>query len=239
MEKNCIVSVVITVYNGEPYLTQAIESVLEQTYRPIEIIVVDDGSTDETASIAKQYHNQVRYVRQNNLGAGAARNLGVELTQGLFLAFLDADDLWVTEKLTWQMAVLASDQSVDTVFGHVQQFVSPEVSHERAKQLNQFVEIIPGYHAGSMLIKREAFQRVGKFTTNFELGEFLDWYSRGMDLGLTMRMLPEIVMRRRIHNTNQSLCKREHRVDYARFVKTVLDRRRKMKTSTLTDTDKI
>jgi len=227
-----LVSVIIPVYNGERYLTQSIESVLAQTYHPTEIILVDDGSTDKTATLAKQYHGQIRYVLQKNLGAGAARNLGVEFAQGRFLAFIDADDLWMPKKLAQQMAVLASEPSVDMVFGNVKQFVSPELRIEKANQLNQFIEIMPGYHVGTMLIRREAFQRVGDFKTNVELAEFQYWYSRGIDLGLKHKMLSDILMKRRIHKNNQGIYKREHRIEYSRFIKTVLDRRRKKDAST-------
>src|SRR5919205_4589183 len=95
--------VIIPVYNGESYVAEAIESILDQTYRPAEVIVVDDGSTDNTAEVVKRFGDVVQYHHQPNRGAGAARNRGVELSHGEFLAFLDADDLWHKDKLAHQI----------------------------------------------------------------------------------------------------------------------------------------
>jgi len=93
MRANSLISVIIPVYNGERYLAEAIESALGQHYRPIEIILVDDGSTDRSAEVAKQVSQSIRYLYQAHGGAGAARNAGVDLAPGEFLAFLDPDDL--------------------------------------------------------------------------------------------------------------------------------------------------
>ena len=101
-----LISVVIPVYNSASYLGGAIRSVLDQTYSNVEIIVVDDGSTDGSGDVTSSFGNRVRYVRQDNMGACAARNYGIRLAKGSYIAFLDADDLWLPEKLTEQSAVL-------------------------------------------------------------------------------------------------------------------------------------
>src|SRR5687768_16816995 len=97
------ISAILPVFNGGLYLAEAIESVLAQTYQPAEVIVIDDGSTDITGEIVKRFGDVVQYSTQPNSGAGAARNRGVQLAHGEFLAFLDADDLWLKNKLTDQM----------------------------------------------------------------------------------------------------------------------------------------
>ena len=124
-EHQNLVSVIIPVYNGERYLGEAIESVLAQTYKEVELIVVDDGSTDKSAAVARCF-TDVRYCFQPNSGIGAARNQGADLARGGLLAFLDADDRWVRDKLLWQTKALAADNELAMVFGHVQQFPSPE-----------------------------------------------------------------------------------------------------------------
>src|SRR6267378_3262722 len=96
--KKSLISCIIPVFNGARYLREAVESILGQTYRPIEIIIVDDGSTDNTADVVKNYGDQVRYVCQPNGGPSAARNQGVSVAQGAFVAFLDQDDVWHPEK---------------------------------------------------------------------------------------------------------------------------------------------
>lgn len=96
-----LVSVIIPVYNGERYLRTAIESVLAQNVCPIEIIVVDDGSTDASQTVAREFMPMVQVITQSNRGASVARNRGVALAHGEILAFLDADDLWLADKLQY------------------------------------------------------------------------------------------------------------------------------------------
>lgn len=106
---NNSVSVIIPCYNGEHFLREAIDSALNQTYRPTEVIVVDDGSTDASTRIADSYGSPVRVVRQSNHGESVARNRGMEEAKGEWVAFLDADDIWVANKLSRQLEVIADD----------------------------------------------------------------------------------------------------------------------------------
>jgi len=228
MEKpKSLVSVVIPVHNGERYLAEAIESVLGQTHQPIEAIVVDDGSTDGSADVAKGFAPLVRYCFQPNSGVGAAMNRGIDLAQGAFIAFLGADDLWAGDKLALQMAVLEGDPELDMVFGLITHFHSPELDHGRRRQIHCPQEDMPGYSAGTMLINRETFLCVGLFETRWKMGEFIDWYARAMDLGLQSSMLPTVVMRRRLHADNMGIRERDSRTDYVRILKQSLDQRRK------------
>src|SRR5437867_2556724 len=110
------VSVVIPVYNGERYLADAIQSVLDQTYENFEVIVVDDGSTDESAAVAKRFGEAIRYVHQANGGVSKARNTGIAEARGVYLAFLDQDDLWLPDKLSVQVAYLDSHPEVGAVY---------------------------------------------------------------------------------------------------------------------------
>ena len=222
------ITVIVPVYNGEKYLAQAIESVLSQSHQPTEIVIIDDGSTDQTASIARSFGDTVRYHHQSNQGAGAARNKGVELAHSQLLAFLDADDLWVADKLALQVQALAADPELDMVFGHVHQFHSPELPDEVKQQIKIPVEIIPGQHAGTMLIKREAFQKAGPFKTDWELAEFVDWYIKAEEAGLKSIMLPDVIMKRRLHKASQGTYKRQHRQEYVHVLKAALDRRRQL-----------
>jgi len=225
-EQNDLVSVIIPVHNGKQYLAEAIESVLGQAYHPIEVIVIDDGSTDGTGQVVKQF-DSVRYHFQSNRGAGDARNRGVNLSQGNFLAFLDADDLWTKDKLTRQMGAFQGDAELDMVFGYVKQFYSRELGDDIKRRLKIPVETLPGLHVGTMLIKRGAFLRVGSFVTNWEIGEFIDWYARAREKDLKTLMLPDVVMRRRIHKTNQGITRAPDRKAYVHVLKAALDRRRK------------
>jgi glycosyltransferase involved in cell wall biosynthesis len=231
IQKNDLVSVIIPVYNCERYLGEAIESALAQTYRPIEVIVLDDGSTDGSGDVAKRFVPPVRYYFQPNAGLGAARNKGISLAQGSVFAFLDSDDVWLEGKLTRQMAVLDDNPEVDMVFGYARQFNSPELDQQSKTKIRPSDEVLPGYIAGTMLIKRDAFYRVGLFETDWRVGEFIDWYLKAMERGLKSFLLPEVVMKRRIHANNMGIRERKHQTDYVRILKAALDRRREKSTT--------
>ena len=226
MSTNPLVSVIIPVYNCKLYLREALESVLSQTYSPIEIIVVDDGSTDGSVGVARSFGKLVRYIGQPNGGIGAARNRGVEMAKGHFLAFLDADDLWMMDKLELQMTILSDQTDLDMVFGRVIQFVSPELSDDERNKLNCPVEPSAGYHPGAMVIRLESFFRVGLFETGWQVGEFIDWYAKAMDARLKSYLLPDVVLGRRLHGNNTTLRKKAEHSDYLRVLKASLDRRR-------------
>jgi glycosyltransferase involved in cell wall biosynthesis len=226
VDRNILVSVIIPVYNYEKYLAEAIESVLAQTYQPIEIIVIDDGSTDNSARVAQQFAPRIRYFYQSNAGLGAARNAGVEASQGDYLTFLDADDLWVKNKIALQMALFQGNPEADLVFGHVQQFVSPELDEAQKSAICCPLKKMPGYIAGTMLIKRESFKQAGPFETNWQIGEFVQWYIRVKERGLKVLMLPDVILQRRLHTDNMGIRDRNSRTDYVRILKASLDRRR-------------
>jgi glycosyltransferase involved in cell wall biosynthesis len=221
-----LVSVVMPVHNGERYLVEAVESVLTQSYRHLELMLVDDGSTDGSADLARGFGTALRYEYQANAGQSTARNRGIQLARGPLLAFLDDDDYWSTEKLALQVAVLANDPAVEAVFGHVRQFVSPDIDPEAAGRVRYHAEIMPGHIPGTMLIRREAFDRVGPFDPQWRLGEFVHWYARATEAGLHTVMLPDIVLHRRLHQDNEGIKQRAEAVQYVRILKATLDRRR-------------
>jgi glycosyltransferase involved in cell wall biosynthesis len=220
-----IVSVIIPIFNRKRYLSEAIESVLSQTVLPDEVIVIDDGSTDGSVEIVKGFPS-VRYHYQPNSGVSAARNQGVKLAQGNFFAFLDSDDRWVPDKLERQIAAFEADPNLAIVFGHVQQFYSPELDEQDRQKIHIPKEVLPGYHVGAMLSRREAFFQVGFFETSLKCGEFVSWYLRAIDSGLQIKIFPEVVMQRRLHQMNHGRSENLDRKDYAKVLKASLDRRR-------------
>lgn len=106
------VSVIIPAYNAERYICEAIESVFAQTYQDLEIIIVDDGSKDDIKQILSQYGNKIRYIYQNNSGVSAARNRGIREARGEYIAFLDADDIWLSNKLMWQVSIAEENPEI-------------------------------------------------------------------------------------------------------------------------------
>ena len=222
-----LISVAIPVFNCERYLAEAIESVLAQTRAPGEIIIVDDGSTDESAAIAMRFGPPVRYAFQPNSGAPAARNRGAELARGEFLSFLDADDTWVPRKLELQMACLEEDSQLDLVNGHVVAYISPDLGEDSRRRIRCPQGALPAPGPATMLIRSDAFFRVGLFDTACSVGESIDWYAKAMDLRLRSVMLPEVVARRRLHRDNISYLDRDARREYLRVVRESLARRRR------------
>jgi glycosyltransferase involved in cell wall biosynthesis len=219
------ISVIVPIFNREAYLAETLESIFNQSITPDEVIVVDDGSTDGGGEIARSF-SAVRYHYQPNQGAAAARNQGIRLAKGDFFAFLDSDDRWTADKLARQLATFAANPNLDMVFGQVRQFYSPDLDETARQKIQIPREVMPGYHIGTMLIRREAFFRVGSFETNLQQAEFVSWYLRALDAGLQIAMLPEVVMERRIHQTNLGRNPNIDRGEYARILKASLDRRR-------------
>lgn len=219
-------SVVIAAFNAESYLRDAIDSVLRQTLPPAEVIVVDDGSSDRTPEIARGFGDAVACVRQPHSGVAGALNRGISMTRGAGLAFLDADDVWTENKLALQVEALERDPELDMVFGHVRQFHSPELTSEQRARIKLRDGPVPGICKGTMLIRREAFMRVGTFATRWTVGEFVDWYARALDGSLSSSVLSQVLMHRRLHEGNSGLRGHDARSDFPRIVKTVLDRRR-------------
>ena len=220
------VSVVIAAHNAERHLGEAISSVLAQTRRDLEVVVVDDGSTDRTRAIAEGFGEPVRCLSREQGGIGAGRNFGVRHAQGKYLAFLDADDLWVEDKLERQFEAFASHPEVNLMLGLVQEFISPELDPAAAARIRCSPEPRPGYLPGALLVARETFERVGEFKEDLRVGEFVDWMARARELGLRDLVLPREVLRRRLHDENQSVRHRDDMGDFARVVKAALDRRR-------------
>lgn len=224
------ISAIITAYNSECYLAEAIQSVLRQTRPPEELIVVDDGSTDRTIEVAKSF-KEVRYLRKENGGIGSARNFGVEAARGDYLAFLDSDDLWIEAKLADQLSQLESSEA-QGVFGHVQEFVCPKLSAEEASKIRFESKPQAARSAGNLLITRDCFEAVGAFSEELKMGEFLDWVCRANDRAIKFGMLDKVVLLRRLHKTNYGRENVQERGGYARLLKAALDRRRAARAAT-------
>ncbi len=227
-QKPIAISVIITTYNIETYIVEAIQCALDQTYPAHEIIVVDDGSSDNTSEVVKKFGDKIQYYQQANGGVSAARNTGLIKASQPYIAFLDGDDLWPNEKLEKQVQVLMQQPELDLVLSHTQNFHNPDVDPQQIANSKEPMNAMPGYMAGAMLVKREVFEKVGVFSTHVKVGEFMDWYLRVKENNLKFVVMPDILLQRRLHSNN--LGRREHKsqVDYVRILKASLDRKRKL-----------
>jgi glycosyltransferase involved in cell wall biosynthesis len=215
-------AVVIPAWNAARYIAEAIESVLAQTVAAATIVVVDDGSTDDTGALVRAYPN-VRLVEQTHAGAAAARNRAVAACDEPLLAFLDADDVWERDKLECQLDLLAAP-GVDAVFGVVENFISPDRASELAHlDLRSGPQRGPGLSA--LVVRRETFERVGPFAAG-EVADWVDWYLRLIDSGAVIELVDRVVVRRRIHGDNHTMQASTDMAAYVRLVKAYLDRRK-------------
>jgi glycosyltransferase involved in cell wall biosynthesis len=222
------IDVVIPAFNAARYLDEALVSVLSQDHAANRIIVIDDGSTDGTAEAASRFGAPVEITRRDNGGAGAARNTGIARSTAAFVAFLDADDRWIARKLTPQMAVLNADPAIDLVLCLVRAFASPELPEaERAALEAQQPRPFEGWVPGSMLIRRTSFDRVGPFAEDLGVAESVDWFNRARRAGLSYRVIPEVLLERRLHRHNTTRLQAADRRDYLLAAKRNVERVRK------------
>lgn len=221
---NPFVSVIIPVFNAEFFLKEALLSIIGQKYTPLEILVVDDGSTDNSTEIAHDFPG-IKLFSQPNAGPGAARNRGVRESSGEYLAFLDADDLWLPEKLNTQVSYLKSHPETSLVLGYVEQRRwLPGVERTQTPLISRLRGFVPG----AMLIRRKAFEQVGFFPENRTIGEFIEWFVIATEKGIDYTMMEFTVLCRRIHGKNLVLREMGARSDYVKILKAAMDRRRRV-----------
>ena len=198
------ISCVIPVFNGERFLAEAIHSVLAQSHGEFEMIVVDDGSVDGTGTVARRFGERVVYVHQDNAGVSSARNQGVQRGSCEFLALLDADDLWHPDKTALQLARFDARATWRSCTAHMENFWSPEVAHEVvALQDGRLTEVQPNL-GSSFMCRRSVFDTIGLFDTALKHRDIQDFILRATDAGLQVETLPDVLVKRRIHDADFS-----------------------------------
>ena len=220
-----LVSVVIPVFNGEGFLREAVQSVLDQKYSPVEIIIVDDGSTDGTADVASSLPGPVRYLRQTNSGPAAARNRGIEHAQGSLIAFADADDLWPAGKLELQLPYLINDVAIEIVMGRIQQ-VRLAKTVDGDTHAEEFAEPAFSVNLGSAVIRKSVFERVGLFDETMRYSEDVDWFMRAREVGAAIITIDAVTLLYRQHEQNMTRGKSASELNVLKALKKSLDRRR-------------
>lgn len=222
------VSVIIPVYNGEAFLAEAIESIQRQNYRSLEIIVVDDGSTDGTAEVATSFKDSIRYIHQLNSGPAAARNKGLRIAQGNVIGFLDADDLWPRNSLELRLVRLVGVPLVEIVLGYTQ-LLQQRGANDSKPRFEKYHRPWPALSLGSAIIRKSVFDTVGLFDQNQPFCDDVDWFLRAQELGVSMAILQEVTLYYRRHEkniTNQTSLDQKY---FVTALKKSLDRRRQRK----------
>lgn len=198
------VSVLIPCYNAGRFLKAALESILAQTYTDYEIILVDDGSEDNTAAVAAQYP-QIRYIRHEHKGVSAARNAAVALAKGEFITFLDADDMWMPQKLEKQVAYMTQHPECELVYAVARNFFDgvPEAMTRRQKEL---MEAGLEHYMPSCCVRRGLYEKYGGYCEDYAYAEDTQWTFRLQAAGININhCIPEVLYLRRIHDENITL----------------------------------
>ena len=186
-----LVSVIIPTFNCAEFLADAIDSILAQNYTPLEIIIVDDGSTDQTADVVYRYSEAgVNYVTQTNQGVSAARNHGLQLACGEIICFLDADDRWPCGRLNHHISFLLQSPDTDLVMGMSRIMRPTESLPARPTELLPvpFVTL----HVSAATYRRSVFDSVGTFNPALRIGEDRDWFRRAMVAAVKMEVTTEV-----------------------------------------------
>ena len=220
-----LVSCIIPVYNGEDYLAEAVESVLRQTYAALEPIVIDDGSSDGSAAVIATFGTRVRCLHQTNSGLAASRNRGIRAASGQFIAFLDADDVWLPDKIACQMERFRIRAETEVSVTYIENFWDPQQLAHGVAPPQHALGAMPGYASPTMVARRAVFDRVGLYADDLKTAACRDWFIRAREHHVVFDMLPRVLVRRRLHRANMS--RQPAKVeDYARLVKRHLDRQR-------------
>lgn len=190
------ISVIVPCHDNGPFVAAALESVLAQTLPVRQIVFVDDACTDDSVAIARRVSPGLIVVHGRYGTCGAARNAGLTHATGELIAFLDADDVWPPDSLAARYAAMQANAAVIS-FGRVRQTWLD--TGEDAKRVGP--EMV-GKLAGSMLIRREVFDRVGVFDETLKVSEAIDWTARAIDAGVSMASCEDLVLYRRVHRTN-------------------------------------
>lgn len=218
------ISVLIPAFNAERFIDEAIESIVTQTVRPGEIIVVDDGSVDATANRCAAWAPDVMLIQQENSGPGRARNVAAQAAKGSLFALLDADDTWVPSKLELQLAHLTANPDNVAVFGWMQNFVDPGANLVVGP--NAQLVASAAFQSSTMLAHSSVLDLVGPFDEVGPLQGWLDWCMRLRESGLPLGMVEQLVTMRRIHDDNLSIRAHAHKNELHRFLHASLQRRR-------------
>jgi glycosyltransferase involved in cell wall biosynthesis len=216
------IDVVIPVYNGEKYLRETLESLASQRYSQLKIIVVDDGSTDGTASIVKHHSGSIIYIKQDNSGSASAFNRAIQEADADFVAAIDADDLWSPTKLQLQLPPLLADHSLGMSLGKIQRFWIGNTGQKKYLPPESAMSFLCG------LFRREVFDTVGLLDTSLDTHNDLDWFMRARESGVPIYLHDDTVGYYRRHGENQSTTTDLEKADAARLemLRRSLSRRR-------------
>jgi len=218
------IGVVVVVKNGERYLDGALKSVFAQDFPPAEVVVVDGNSADRTASIARGYP-LTEYLRQMSGRLAEARNMGLDALKSEWVSFLDHDDWWAPGKLRRQVEELDRRPGLDGVIGRLEFVVEEGADGRPGFDAAAYARPRPAYTPGALLVRRKAFDRVGRFNPDFLIGCDSEWFARGLRAGLKLAVPEDVVLYKRVHASNLSADSAEYSKELLAIVRESLKQR--------------
>lgn len=228
------VSVLVPVWNNATFLREALQSALAQTRPADEIIVVDDGSDDDSASVAESFAGAagtgsvVRCLRAPHRGVAAARNSALAAARGELIAWLDSDDRWPVDKLAVQVDYMRAHPEVGVSFTLQELCIEPGVERPAwalRAELDRAVGA-PAIGTCSMVVRRALFERVGGFDVARARGEDIDWLMRALAAGETLGVVPAQLLLRRVHARNVSTMVAAEPFEVLRLLRAAIGRKR-------------
>ncbi|MEI8124131.1 MAG: glycosyltransferase family A protein [Parachlamydiaceae bacterium] len=220
------ISVIIPYFNAGQFIEEALKSIRRQNYPFLEIILIDDGSSDNIGERVKTLGKDIIFLRQNNKGPAAARNFGIKQAKGDIIAFLDADDEWPDDKLALQLARLRSDSSLKIVTGRIKY-----IRLKGAKNMpihhgeeNGLLNV----NLGALLVHKEVFDKVGLFDESLRFAEDLDWFFRVRESGIKIAIMKEINLLYQQHSSNMTRENNHYDLTFFSALKRSINRRQLM-----------
>ncbi len=193
------ISVIIPYFRGDKYIAETLNSVFEQNYSNLEVIIANDGSPVETLKVLEPFQNKIKIVSQENKGQAAARNIGINNSTGEIIAFTDQDDLWDNNHLSLMLPYLVNNNEIDYVQGFSTQFM---LKTDGQKQTDQ--SILRAELVGSAIFRKKVFSVVGLFDESMREGEDFDWTLRLKESPCVGKTINDNVFWHRLHDTNLS-----------------------------------
>lgn len=197
------VSVILPVYNGSAFLKECIESIINQSHPLLELIIVNDGSTDNSELIINEYE-EVNKINIQNSGVAAARNIGIRASKGEWICFIDQDDIWTPDSLSDRIELLNQINDAKIVIGKQKWFLDGLDQIPSWVKPEQMSEELDGYLLGCAMIKKELFETYGYFDESYRFCSDFDWFFRLKDDDITFNQVDSTVLKKRVHSNNES-----------------------------------
>ena len=221
------ISCIVPVHNGDRYLKRTLESIYSQTVQPIEVVIVDDGSTIDFDLSEYGLKNNLVVLRQDNQGPAAARNYGIQSATGEFVAFLDQDDYWHPQKLERQLKRFQSKPDLEVCCTHVKLVWEAEIKKEQSfYEEHPRANIVPGYTTPTMLAKRAVFDKVGYLNANLTFADAVEWFLRAREVNVSIDLMQDVLLFHRMHEGNLTRQRKASRDEFLSILKQHIHRQR-------------